>query len=72
MTHDCAVCLVRHQPDIHAATLSIRRYFRKQIRAKIQPVKIGARGNKILSPIQAIGRIPTTPIASLKEPTQWC
>ena len=35
---ECKVCLVSHQPEIHNATLSIRRWLREQLRLKLQPV----------------------------------
>jgi len=28
---DCAVCLIQHDDEIHAATLSIRQWFRREV-----------------------------------------
>ena len=37
--NECSVCLVDHQPDIHNATLSIRRWVKEQIRIRLEPIR---------------------------------
>ena len=37
--NECSVCLVNHQPDIHNATLSIRRWVKEQVRIKLEPIR---------------------------------
>lgn len=37
----CKVCLIRHDPKIHAATLSIHKWFRSEIKRKLAVIPQG-------------------------------
>ena len=39
MVNTCRVCFVTHDEEIHAATLSVRRWFRENVLLSIQPPK---------------------------------
>lgn len=46
----------RCDPEMHAASLSIRKWLRKRLKASIEPVQIGKRN--MLRPLKPIGEVP--------------
>lgn len=60
----CPVCLVRHQTDIHDATLSLHAYMRSRLDRVLLPVTPGPRGDKILTTIETIGTVPKKKFSS--------
>jgi hypothetical protein len=47
---------VEFTPEINAATLRVRKWFRRQLMAKLKPYKIGKRGNRVIQP--NVGYVP--------------
>jgi len=39
-TADCKVCLCQHDEEIHAATLSVREWFRDEVTKSFQPMPL--------------------------------